>query len=78
MKYKVLKYFEDLQDDRYPYHEGDIFPRDGFDVSEERIAELSSDANRRGKPLIEKVDDDDTEKVVVKKRRSKKKNDDVE
>ena len=57
MQYKVIHYFEDLQDFNHPYHAGDSFPRIGFSVSEARIAELSSANNRQGKPLIERVDD---------------------
>lgn len=55
MMYKVVKYFEDLQDNRHPYHEGDTYPRKGLNVSEERIAELASDKNRRGVSLIAEV-----------------------
>ena len=51
--YKVIKYFTDLQDSGYAYHEGDFFPREGFTVSQERINELSSIHNRRGIQLIE-------------------------
>lgn len=51
--YKVLTYFEDLQDNGHPYHPGDEFPRNGLRVSMDRIAELSSDKNRRGSKLIE-------------------------
>ena len=54
--YKVISSFADLQDDRHVYKAGDTFPRKGVKVSEERIAELSSDKNRRGFPLIEAVD----------------------
>lgn len=54
MAYKVLTYFEDLQDNSYPYHPGDQFPRDGKDVSEDRLKELASDKNRRGVKLIQK------------------------
>ena len=50
--YKVIEYFTDLQDGDHPYNVGDDFPREGKKVSEERIAELSSSANRRKKPLI--------------------------
>ena len=50
--YKVLTYFEDLQDNRHPYNEGDIFPREGLNVSEERLAELSSEKNKRKEILI--------------------------
>ena len=53
--YKTLVYFEDLQDNNYPYHPGDEFPRKGMEVSEERLKELSSQANRRGIVLIEEV-----------------------
>lgn len=51
--YKVVKFFTDLQDNRYAYHEGDIFPREGVEVTKKRLEELSSDKNRRGIPLIE-------------------------
>lgn len=55
--YKVLAYFTDLQDNNYPYNEGDIFPRDGLSVSENRLQELSSTRNRRKIKLIELVED---------------------
>ena len=55
--YKALTYFEDLQDNRHPYNEGDIFPRDGLSVTEERLQELSSKKNRRKIKLIELVED---------------------
>ena len=35
--YKVIKYFTDLQDKEHPYHPGDTFPRDGIQVSAERL-----------------------------------------
>ena len=38
--YKVIKHFIDLHDNDHSYNEGDIFPREGGDVSEERIKEL--------------------------------------
>jgi hypothetical protein len=53
--YKVVKFFTDLQDHDYPYHEGDVFPRSGMVADEKRIKELSTDANRRNEPLIEEV-----------------------
>lgn len=56
--YKVIRYFTDLQDNRYPYNEGDIFPRDGLTVSKERYKELSGSNNRQKTPLIKKVKDD--------------------
>lgn len=55
MSYKVIHYFEDLQDSRHPYKVGDIFPRRGVEVSEIRIKELAGRYNRQGKPLIELI-----------------------
>ena len=63
--YKVIKSFTDLQDNNYAYYVGDTFPRNGVEVSAERIAELASDKNRRGFPLIEEV--------VEKPKRTRKK-----
>ena len=53
--YKVIKYFTDLQDNNYAYYVGDTFPRNGIEAGAERIAELSSDKNLQGVPLIEEV-----------------------
>lgn len=55
--YKVIQYFTDLQDKGYAYKVGDIFPRQGKSVSDARIKELSTNANKRKMPLIEKVDE---------------------
>lgn len=51
-KYKVIKKFADLLDGKHVYEIGDVFPRDGVDVSRERLEELSSDNNKIGEPLI--------------------------
>ncbi len=53
--YKVIKFFTDLKDNNFPYDAGDIYPREGLEVSKERLAELSSDKNLRGEVLIKKV-----------------------
>ena len=63
--YKVIKYFTDLQDNNYAYYVGDTFPRNGVEVGAERVAELSSDKNLQGVPLIEEV--------VEKPKRTRKK-----
>ena len=55
LMYKVIKSFTDLQDNNYAYYVGDTFPHNGVEVGAERIAELASDKNRRGIPLIEEV-----------------------
>lgn len=63
--YKVIKYFTDLQDNNYAYYVGDTFPRNGVEAGAERLAELSSDKNLQGVPLIEEV--------VEKPKRTRKK-----
>ena len=64
--YKVINYFEDLKDSRHKYNVGDIFPRIGMEVSEERLKELSSSNNRQKKPLIALVKDDEIKKDDTK------------
>lgn len=53
--YKVIHYFEDLQDFNHPYKVGDSFPRLGMNASEKRLKELSGKNNKQGKALIEEV-----------------------
>ena len=53
--YRVVHKFYDLKDDNHAYSVGDTFPHDGVDVDAERIAELASDKNRLGVPLIEEI-----------------------
>lgn len=55
MKYKVLYPFADLHDKKYKYNAGDIFPRTGLEVSEDRIKELAGSNNKLKKPLIEEI-----------------------
>lgn len=54
--YIALTRFADLQDGNRIYEAGEIFPRLGFVVSDERLAELAGSDNRAGKPLIEAVE----------------------
>lgn len=55
MQYVVVKDFSDIQDDRHVYLTGDTFPREGLNVSKERVAELASKDNARGEVLIKAV-----------------------
>ena len=55
--YRVIKAFVDLQDNNHKYDVGDIYPRNKKKASASRIKELSTDKNRRGVPLIEKVEE---------------------
>lgn len=57
MCYKVIAYFEDLQDNNYPYNVGDVFPRENKTATKERIEELATTQNRQKKPLIKKVEE---------------------
>lgn len=52
MYYRAIISFADLQDNRYTYNAGDIFPRAGLTVDKARLDELAGSNNRMGKPLI--------------------------
>lgn len=64
--YRVIEYFEDLQDNGRPYNVGDVFPKGDKKVTEERLNELATDKNRRRIPLIKKVEEPKVEKPVKK------------
>ncbi len=70
--YKVVKYFTDLQDNDHEYNVGDTFPRKGKEVSEARLAELSSKDNKQGVVLIQKVEEEAPKKEASKKTAKKK------
>ena len=53
--FKVVKKFYDLKNNNHAYYEGDIFPHNKAKVSEKRIAELSSNKNKMGVPLIVEI-----------------------
>ena len=55
--YRVIHKFYDLKDNNHAYSVGDTFPRNGVDVGAERTAELASDKNRIGVPLIEAIEE---------------------
>ena len=62
--YRVIEYFEDLQDNGQPYNVGDVFPKGDKKVTKERLNELATDKNRRHIPLIEKVEEPKVEKPI--------------
>jgi len=84
--YIAISYFKDMKDNMHPYNPGDIFPRDGLKVDAKRLEELSTDKNRRGKPVIKLAEEEEKagEKPDVKeepiveeakpKKRGRKKN----
>lgn len=57
MNYIVISFFTDLHDNDHPYNVGDIFPRSGVEVTEQRIAELAGSNNKQHKPLIKCVEE---------------------
>lgn len=57
MSYKVIAYFQDLQDGKHEYNAGDTFPRKGLKVSADRLKELAGSDNKRKTPLIKEVKD---------------------
>lgn len=62
--YKALSYFTDLQDNNYEYHAGDVYPRNGYEPSQERLDALSTKNNVRGVPVIAEFNDDKPDKAV--------------
>lgn len=60
MEYRVIERFKDLQDNDRVYEVGDAYqgPK-----SKKRIAELSGEENKIGKPLIEKVNEKSDKKA---------------
>lgn len=65
--YKVITAFTDLQDDLYGYKVDEVYPREGYKPSAERIAELSGSDNLQGKPLIQLVEAEAPKKATAKK-----------
>lgn len=62
--YKVIKHFMDLQDGNHPYYVGDVFPRPGVEVKEERFEELAGSNNKQGVPLIQKTEKAEAEETA--------------
>ena len=56
-QYRAIVYFEDLQNNRQPYNVGDVFPKNGYSVSENRIKELLGSNNKQKRPVIEEVEE---------------------
>lgn len=54
-EYRAITYFTDLQDHNHPYYVGDKFPREGLEVDDMRIKELSTPFNIRNEVMIEEV-----------------------
>lgn len=64
--FKVVKRFYDLKDNNHAYYEGDIYPHNKVKVSEKRIAELLSNKNKMGVPLIVEIPEKPSKKAIKK------------
>ena len=64
--FKVVKRFYDLKDNNHAYSVGDVFPHQKAKVSEKRIAELSSNKNKMGVPLIVEIPEQPKKKATKK------------
>lgn len=66
MKYVAIKDFADLQDNKRLYRAGEAYPREGLEVSKERLAELSSSQNKAGFCVIKAVEEPNEETPTPK------------
>lgn len=71
--YRAIEKFADLEDDKYIYDIGMIYPRKGYDPSEERVKELTGSENAVRKPVIEFFADPEPKQEDSKPKKDKKK-----
>ncbi|HFG0336357.1 TPA: hypothetical protein ACGFP6_002369 [Staphylococcus aureus] len=57
--------FTDLEDNRHVYMKGHVYPRKGYDSTDERIKSLASVENKRNEQMIYVVDDKLTKKELI-------------
>ncbi|HDG5469226.1 TPA: hypothetical protein ACU3IC_001262 [Staphylococcus aureus] len=57
--------FTDLEDNRHVYLKGHVYPRKGYDPTDERIKSLASVENKRNEQMIYVVDDKLTKKELI-------------
>lgn len=67
MQYEVVRFFTDAQDNEHPYNEGDIYPRGGLSVSQERIRDLMNGNNFQRVQLIKPIFNEKKVEKVAKK-----------
>ena len=57
--YIVISSFKDLTDNQFEYMVGDLFPREGRtinEISNERLEQLTSKNNKKGRVLIKNIE----------------------
>lgn len=57
--------FTDLEDNRHVYMKEHVYPRKGYDPTDERIKSLASVENKRNEQMIYVVDDKLTKKELI-------------
>ena len=62
--YQAIEYFTDNLDNGYTYNVGDVYPREGYTPTEERIQELASDLNVRRRPVTAEITNQEVETVA--------------
>lgn len=77
-KYEVIYKFKDLKDNDHIYKVGDIYPREGLELSKKRIKELSTNKNQIGKILIKKIEEDIEKKEETAKEQTEEEVEDAE
>lgn len=65
MTFLVIAPFVDLEDGHHIYCKGDIYPREGLNVSDERIMQLLSTQNKARKSFLERVAEQTNEESSV-------------
>lgn len=65
MTFLVIAPFVDLEDGHHIYRKGDIYPREGLNVSDERIMQLLSTQNKARKSFIERIAEQTNEESSV-------------
>lgn len=65
MTFLVIAPFVDLEDGHHIYRKGDIYPRSGLNVSDERIMQLLSTQNKAHKSFLERVAEQTNEENSV-------------
>lgn len=65
MTFLVIAPFVDLEDGHHIYSKGDIYPREGLNVSDERIMQLLSTQNKAHKSFIGRIAEQTNEESSV-------------
>lgn len=72
-KYKVIRTFKDLADNKHLYRVGDTYPRDGVSPTKARIDELLTANNKRNQPMISKIVEKSENSQEEKPKKTRKK-----